>query len=533
MKTKLQFYIVLPVSVLLAGTAWADNHQGIYFYRMNQPEIAKKIFLLDLSLNKESAGNCYYLGEIYFSQQKPDSAAFYFNKGLAVDSESALNKVGQGKLLYKTDPQGARKLFKEALSKKNANNLTVLLAVVKALSDNGAPEYLKYLEEAKNKGMNHPDIYLLEGDIALAAGKPGDAAAKYEEAIHFDNTCTEAYLKYARIYGNQNPELAIVMLKKLLEIDPNSVPALKELGGLYYAAGKFSSAAEIYDKYVKLEHAGSPEMIRYALILYYSKDYRYSLRIIEPLLSREPDDLVLNRIAMYDRYELKQYEPALAAARKVMGKPESELIAGDYACYGRLLARQKEWEPARKQLEKALALDTAAVEIWKDLSGIYYNTDRPDKALQCYKTYFSKRADAANTADLFELGRLYLKIGVQADSVKKASYLLPADSLFVRVAAQAPSSFLAYQMRAQANSALDDSEMSAGLAKPYYEKMLELVLPEPEKRRSQIMEGYRYLGVYYLKHDDNEKSKEYWNKILAIDPEDALATQVMGSLKSK
>mgnify|MGYP000802141154 CR=1 FL=1 len=69
-------------------------------------------------------------------------------------------------------------------------------------------------------------------------------------------------------------------------------------------------------------------------------------------------------------------------------------------------------------------------------------------------------------------------------------------------------------------------------AKPYYEKVAEMLLAKNEPRyNSALIECYSYLGYYYLLKSDYPVSKEYWNKILAIDPTNATAKKALDGIK--
>ncbi len=76
-----------------------------------------------------------------------------------------------------------------------------------------------------------------------------------------------------------------------------------------------------------------------------------------------------------------------------------------------------------------------------------------------------------------------------------------------------------------------DPESEQGLAKPYYEKTIEVILAKPEQDDSDkkvLVEAYSYLSYYYyLQYDKSKKAedkanvKSYAEKVLQIDPENA------------
>ena len=94
-----------------------------------------------------------------------------------------------------------------------------------------------------------------------------------------------------------------------------------------------------------------------------------------------------------------------------------------------------------------------------------------------------------------------------------------------------PDHYLGYLSSARTNSALDP-ETTEGLAKPYYEKALEVMLPSQNERKAEILECYRYLGYYYYVKNELVQSKTFWNKVLEIDPTDAVSLQVIKSIDS-
>ena len=137
---------------------------------------------------------------------------------------------------------------------------------------------------------------------------------------------------------------------------------------------------------------------------------------------------------------------------------------------------------------------------------------------------------------LFQLGRLYYGQGTSSDTLSvrpadRVAALQAADSVFALVARQAPDSYLGDMWRARTHSAMDP-ETTEGLAKPYYEKVAEMLLAKNEPRyNSALIECYSYLGYYYLLKSDYPASKEYWNKILAIDPTNVTAKKALDGIK--
>ena len=89
----------------------------------------------------------------------------------------------------------------------------------------------------------------------------------------------------------------------------------------------------------------------------------------------------------------------------------------------------------------------------------------------------------------------------------------------------------AWQARAQANF-YRDQDSKQGLAKPYYEKYVEVAGTDPEKYKSGLIEANNYLGYYNLQKGDKPTASTYYEKVLAIDPTNKDATNAMKIIKA-
>jgi tetratricopeptide (TPR) repeat protein len=107
-----------------------------------------------------------------------------------------------------------------------------------------------------------------------------------------------------------------------------------------------------------------------------------------------------------------------------------------------------------------------------------------------------------------------------------------ADSLF-QVVIKNDSTYVPAQIyRGRCNSKLDTNN-EKWMALPFYLKVTELVKPEDRMqptKKSYVIESLRYVGEYYSKsaNKDFDKAKKYYEEILAVDPNDAVAKKALG-----
>lgn len=449
--------------------------------------------------------------------------------------------VAKVKDLIKTNPAQAEEQADALLKGKNKKNIDLVLAVGRAYLDAGnlekAAEYAKLAKKANSKSAA---ISVFEGDIAVAQNDPGTASQRYEEAIYFDPNYKEAYLKYADIYRGANPTLAIEKLEQLRAIAPDADDVDRKLAKIYYSKNDFEKACEAYDRLYTTGKATEKDLTEYSFALFLNHNFEKSLEIANKGLELNPQHTVFNRLRMYDFVDLKRYDEAEQAANAFFStaKPE-ELTYLDYLYHGYLFRTKKDYPKAIESFEKSLSLNPERSEVLKDLADCYEAIAKFPEAIATFGKYVDALPEEKRTPELtYDLGKLYYSEGTTTDTLNyslevRHAALAKADSCFAKLAELAPDSYLGNFWRARTNSALDP-ETTKGLAKPYYEQvstLLEAKAKEDPRYNRYLIECYRYLGYYYLVATKYPESKEYWHKILAIDPSDAIATKALEGIK--
>ena len=447
--------------------------------------------------------------------------------------------VEQIKSLIKTDPGQASATAGELLKGKNKKNVSLIISIAGAYLNVGKlPEAESYLKMAQKVDKKDAGVSVLEGDIALAQKDVGRACQFYEQAIYFNPDCKEAYLKYARAYRSASPSQAIDKLQQLKALAPDFLEADKELAGVYYATNRFGKAAETYAKFIDTPVATEDDILKYAFALFLNHDFEKSLEVVQKGLQKNGRHAAFNRLAMYNYTDLKRYDEAEKAANDFFNASDNaDYSYLDYRYYGALLSALKKYDRAIVEYGKALEKDSSQIDVWREIADAYELKNDYAQAIAAYQKYYDTLSQDKKTPEaLFQLGRLYYGQGTSQDTLTvqpadRMTALQAADSVFALVARQAPDSYLGDMWRARTHSAMDP-ETTEGLAKPYYEKVADMLLAKNEPRyNSALIECYSYLGYYYLLKSDYLVSKEYWNKILAIDPTNATAKKALDGIK--
>jgi len=214
--------------------------------------------------------------------------------------------------------------------------------------------------------------------------------------------------------------------------------------------------------------------------------------------------------------------------------------------------------------KKALVLDSTKTELYEALAKLYSTNKMHNEAVASYKKMITFGADSVNS--WFQIGKEYYFEGdnyramfdslsnlqkgkvqsansIRVNELKRLNFQ-KADSAFTKVTVLNPLYAGGFIWKGRINSLLD-TESTTDSAKEAYEKALTLLeAGDAAKNRKSIIECYRYLGSYYflnserLTKTDNQqsealkaKSVDSFTEILALDPADAQALEVIRQLK--
>ena len=538
-------FLILTLFIGNISVSAAKESQGISYYKAGFPLVAKPLLINELTAEVSTkAETCFYLGHIYFSENKIDSAEIYFKKGMVVGDDNVLSTIGLAMLKIKKNQKDADLEIQNVLKLRSARkNQDFIIAAANAYLVNGQiDQAVIYQDKAKDIKSKYAPLAVLEGDIQLAKKDVGNACSNYELAILYDPNCKEAYVKYARAYKNVNTTLAIEKLNQLKLKEPTFLLVDKELADIYYSNNEFDKAAQFYASYLKSGNSNAQDLIKYAMTLFLNHDFANSLKIANDGLQKEPRNPAFNRLAMYNNTDLKQYDEAIKSADRFFNqsdKPDFTYL--DYRYYGVALRQTKQIPLAIEQYKKAIDADSSHVELWKDISDMYTEINDFDNAIASYNKYVSALPEDKKTSDMYyDLGKMYYSVGTAKDTLSKGksdnialvqkNALLKADSIFGKVTTMEPTNYRGFRMRALTNFALDP-ETTQGMAKPYYEQTLAIVEAKNDVRYNPIIiESDRYLGYYYYLKKDYTESKVYFNKILAIEPTNEIALKVIAGI---
>ena len=518
---------LLAAIVMVAGTtaATAQNIQtaqrDIELGRYNQAQAA-----LRPGSTPETA---FELGRLYQMRDMPDSAAFFFNRA---SGTSPFGQVAAGRALLAKGELAPAELQFDAAAKATKNkDAKVLTMIAQAYGESDSKNTGKaqtYLAAAQlvNK-KDEPALMVARGDIFLHSDQGGgEAMSSFDRAIAANPSYAQAYYKKGQLsVRSRNFNAARESLNKAVELDPSYAPAYRELADMYYYAGQYDLALSSFQKYIGLAEKSSATDAQYASFLYLTKKYPEALTEVNKVLVTDSKNLTMNRLKPYLLYETGDFAGAATAMDTYMKVvPADKIIQEDQAYQYKIMSKTGKGSEAIAGINSLIKKDPSkACDFQNDLAAIYANQKDYKGAARVYS--YKLTNCKGDLTDQFRL----------ATALTGDKQYTRADSVYNIILTAKPTYAPGYLARAKVNSYIDP-EAKQGLAKPYYDKYIELSKAEgadPAKFREGIVEANGYLGVYNFQKGDKAAALSYFEQVLAMDPENKGAANNISILKAK
>ena len=557
MKKKLLVAIALGFLGFESAVA-QDATTGMKFLDAEQYGKAKEVFE-QLANSTPTAENQFNLGYFFLKTKQPDLAKTAFEKGAGLDPKDNLNKVGLGAVaLAKGDRATAKLIIDEALKASKNKNVKVLtrageaytgyfnLADSKTLYPTTDPaEAVRILSLAVALDKNNADAYSALGDAFYLKGESGPAVSKYEDVLRIDPTNAKASTRIAKIYwGGKNLVLAQDNFKKAIADNPEFAPEYREYSDLFFYGRQYKNASKNFDLY--LEKSGSTDtedILRGAQLNFLADEFGKVLDKLK-LLEGRPRVPIMDRMEGWSNFKQNNYDKAVSNLERFLASyDKSKHRPEDYKFLGQSHLRLAVPDTAKAvmNLEKAAEMDTIE-NGYKEIAAFWQSARRYDKAAENWEKAITRDKKPLSN-DIFAYGQaLYayangIKVLPGPDSLAnrqmKRDIFLKADAQFDRFnkfreeKGEAP--FLAaYSSRARANYFAYSREefLENALALPHFQKYIEMAEKEgKEKNKVTLIFSYKVMGGYYAasKMKDDVKAKEYFGKVLELDPNDQVA----------
>ncbi len=231
-----------------------------------------------------------------------------------------------------------------------------------------------------------------------------------------------------------------------------------------------------------------------------------------------------------------QYLPlaeALYAAHKANPK-NNKFAAIDYTLIADELSKAKRVDEAVAVLKEAMAEIPDNASFDKQLAMTYVDQNHLGLAADAYKGYLAKIENPGYN-DFIQQATFSFYAGVENanDPALKAKCFAEAGEYADKAKEAYPGHYKPLKMKGDIAKQTADKDHINSAAVPFYEEAIaDLEGSEnPSRYSSDAKEMYNYMGNYWLDQKNVTKAKEYFNKYLQYDPNNAAYHQFVDSLK--
>lgn len=519
-------------NILFAQTI-DEGKRFLYYERYTS---AKDAFNKLVNANPNNVDAAYWLGQVYLNQEGADinAAKSLYQKTLNASPNSPLMLVGMGEVaLLENNAADARNRFETAITLSKGKDYNVLNAIARANVDAKAGDAAYAIEKIKSIPENKrtAEIWTTLGDAYRKMTDGSNAQISYQSALAVDPNYSRANFMIGRLYQTQGTSQEQYYMKyynDAMARDPKFAPVYAWLSEYYYRRD-INKAREYLDKYIGVADPDSKNCYYQASFLYASSKFQESINKANECIAAGGQNPYLKLYGLkafaYDKLGDSANAKTFFQTYFQKQKPEN-LESGDYETYARVLMKFPGNEAlASSYIEKAVAIDTLEsdkVTLITNVANSYVAAKNYNEAAKWYSRLLTTKKNVTKT-DIYNVGYNYYRGG---------NYKT-ADSVFTLYQQKYPDDMLGYYYSGRAE-AIIDSTGALGLAKPTYEKLIQLASASTDTVRSkpQLITAYNYMIAYYYKKNDYANALTYVEKILALDPANAQALENRKALLS-
>ena len=498
---------------------------------------AKEVFN-QMIAKSPTAENYYYLGYSYLSQFEPnfELAKENFDKGLAIDSKSYLNKIGLATIkLGKGQKASAIAELTQVAKESKEKDAEVLYRIGEALTmfeNNNDPALAitfinKAIEKAQKYGVPAYYYYTL-GDAYRLTRDPGNAMTAYDRASEVAKNKASVFYRMATLWmAAKQYKKAEENIVKAINTDATYAPAYKAQAQYNKIFQKHEETTQSLINYTKYADEDPSTALEIAKLYFINSDFAESKATLDKVFDKVNDPIKF-KLRAYLQYNENDFTNAKTNLETYYAKVEQSRIipsdAGLEAVIYAGLASKEANAAAKAALMQKANEKLAVVKVAKDdtldwdaefakaSSGAAELQAKADAGPSNDNIVALKKQVAANKEDttaLFNLAMAYQEVSNwngAALTWQKMNDLLPTWEP-------------AYYSKGYALQQAGYKELAAVAFQKYIDVALTKT-PAEQQALQETLFGAYYSVAYLLHTTDKVKANEALQKALAMKPND-------------
>ena len=509
------------------GIASADSHKYAN---------AKQVFN-QMVTKSPTAENYFYLGNSYLTQFEPnfELALENFNKGLAADKKSNLNKLGLASVKLAKGDKSAVAEIQSIVSDARDKDPEVLYRAAEALTLFGgasnadlAIDFLNRAVEKSQKSGTPAYYYYTLGDayrlkLTNSPQVAGSAMTAYEKALPIAKNKASVYTRIGTLWMQaQQWQKAKESIDRAIASDPTYAPAYKAKAAYNIKYQNNALATQDLMNYAKYADEDPDTQLEISKLFFTNEDYANSKTYLDKVFDKV-NDPIKYKLRAYLQYADGDYAAAKTSMDEFIAKAEkSRIQPADQGLLGLIAAglAHKETDAAKKsalttEAQQKIAIAKAAkdetmnwdAELLKIKGGGGISQSAVDSGPTTPQIEELKKKVVENPQDTDALFKL-------ANAYQEAKNWNGAILSWQKMSGLLPDWAPAYYSQGYAYQQAGNNE----LAKMAYEKFIATVKPADVEANKETL-SYAYFAVAYLvKDSDIAKAKEYAAKSVQLNP---------------
>ncbi|QNS42739.1 tetratricopeptide repeat protein [Chryseobacterium manosquense] len=509
------------------GIASADSHKYAN---------AKQVFK-QMVTKSPTAENYFYLGNSYLTQFEPnfELALENFNKGLAADKKSNLNKLGLASVKLAKGDKSAVAEIQRIVSDARDKDPEVLYRAAEALTLFGgasnadlAIDFLNRAVEKSQKSGTPAYYYYTLGDayrlkLTNSPQVAGSAMTAYDKALPIAKNKASVYTRIGTLWMQaQQWQKAKESIDRAIASDPTYAPAYKAKAAYNIKYQNNALATQDLMNYAKYADEDPDTQLEISKLFFTNEDYANSKTYLDKVFDKV-NDPIKYKLRAYLQYADGDYAAAKASMDEFIAKAEkSRIQPADQGLLGLIAAglAHKETDAAKKsalttEAQQKIAIAKAAkdetmnwdAELLKIKGGGGISQSAVDSGPTTPQIEELKKKVVENPQDTDALFKL-------ANAYQEAKNWNGAILSWQKMSGLLPDWAPAYYSQGYAYQQAGNNE----LAKMAYEKFIATVKPADVEANKETL-SYAYFAVAYLvKDSDIAKAKEYAAKSVQLNP---------------
>ena len=524
--------------------AFAQSVQeGINFVDSQKYAKAKQNYTDLITQNPKEASNYFYLGNTYLTQFDPnfDLAKENFDKGLAADSKSYLNKIGLASIKLGKGDKSAVAEIQQIVKDSREKDAEVLFRAGEALTlfeKNSSPDLaITYLNKAIEKAKNGvpANYYYSLGDAYRIKKDPGNAMTAYDKAEAVAKNKASVYTRKGTLWiAAQQWQQAKTNIDKAIAVDPTYAPAYKALASFNIKYQKNAEATQNLINYAKYADEDPYTQLEIAKLYFSNEDYANAKTTLDSVFDKVTDPIKF-KLRAYILYSEGKYAEAKQSMDTFLSQADkSRVQASDEGLQGLVaagLAKDEKDAAKKAQLEAIAQQKVAFAKAAKD------ETLNWDEELAKIKGgLVGISADAATTPEIEALKAKVAANAQDTDALYKLAQAYQdaknwngAILTWQKMITLLPTWEPAYYSQGYAYQQAGSKE----LASAAYQKYIDTLMAKPvaEQTANKETMSYAYFAIAFIAKDsDKEKAKAMVAKSLELNPTYADAVNLQKAL---